>query len=707
MPRCRGPGGGSASPPASASKRASASASLSGSHTAIARAVAAARIALGAVGQQLRVALVETRDGRRRAIGGEDLRAAAETVFIDLEELERLVLVCADVVAASWKYHPRRSGGGREEGTRRASRAARPRSRAASIGTGAAWKRCTRRVRTWIPSDDRFPGGPHGRPRRAHRSRVRRQRQRSWPHRGRRVRSHATPASTTAARVTTGSGRAASALAFGLADRHPGACSARARRAASRPSPPTARSRDAPRRRPRRRGRRRAAPRRARGARRRGRAARRSRRRSRRPPARARPRRRARRAAPAPRRARRATRSRPCRSSPASTSLSCDSASASAARSCASSARAEQRRGARRVDAEAEIAQPVVGAAQARSAAAASPSSSSMRPAKTSASSSRCVMPSSSTILRADAIMRRAASVRPRSASSTPWHASATASTAGAPCVMRSTRTTSRQRPLARVTGLGPHSAASGATASTALARRRSPARRAAASARSSAASQAPTLPSRASAGAWTKCAFASPAASPSAASSSAAAATASAVACSACGAVSTVSWPAKQVCQARDAGRGWSRRRRGDGIADPFPNACPREAPQLVDRRRRWTDVAGGEQRLAPVEREIGARGIVAVEAIDARGRADPPRAADRRARARGGRRRRGGARRARRARVPCASSGPSSRRCWCACSRCQPIVSSCSMRVADLRLDPVGERSCSSARVPLSRRR
>ena len=83
-------------------------------------------------------------------------------------------------------------------------------------------------------------------------------------------------------------------------------------------------------------------------------------------------------------------------------------------------------------------------------------------------------MPSSSTMRRDDAIIRRAASVRPRSASSTAWQRSATASTAGAPCVMRSTRTTSRQRPLARVTGLGPHSAASGAPASTAFARRRS-----------------------------------------------------------------------------------------------------------------------------------------------------------------------------------------------------------------------------------------
>ena len=57
------------------------------------------------------------------------------------------------------------------------------------------------------------------------------------------------------------------------------------------------------------------------------------------------------------------------------------------------------------------------------------------------------------------------------------------ASTPGAPCVMRSTRTTSRHRPLARVTGLGPDNAASGAPASTAFTRRSSPARRAAASA--------------------------------------------------------------------------------------------------------------------------------------------------------------------------------------------------------------------------------
>ena len=70
--------------------------------------------------------------------------------------------------------------------------------------------------------------------------------------------------------------------------------------------------------------------------------------------------------------------------------------------------------------------------------------------------------------------MRRAASIRPRSASSTAWQRSATASTAGAPPVIRRTRTTSRQRPLARVTGLGPQSAARGRSARTASTRRRS-----------------------------------------------------------------------------------------------------------------------------------------------------------------------------------------------------------------------------------------
>ncbi len=56
---------------------------------------------LRALGQQLGVARVETRDGIAEMIGSEDLRAAAEPGFIDLEELERFVLVRADVVAAT------------------------------------------------------------------------------------------------------------------------------------------------------------------------------------------------------------------------------------------------------------------------------------------------------------------------------------------------------------------------------------------------------------------------------------------------------------------------------------------------------------------------------------------------------------------------------------------------------------------------------
>ena len=72
---------------------------------------------------------------------------------------------------------------------------------------------------------------------------------------------------------------------------------------------------------------------------------------------------------------------------------------------------------------------------------------------------------------RARAIIERAVSVRPRSASSTPWQRTDVASTAGEADVMRSSRTTSRQRPPARVTGPGPHRAATGATPSTAMTR--------------------------------------------------------------------------------------------------------------------------------------------------------------------------------------------------------------------------------------------
>ncbi len=166
---------------------------------------------------------------------------------------------------------------------------------------------------------------------------------------------------------------------------------------------------------------RRAAPRRAPCARRRGRAARRSRPRSRPPPSPARSRPRARRAAPAPRRARRATRSRPSgrrrralRSRARALPLRRRDP-ARAARAPSSAA------GACGVDAETEVAQSFVRAAQqALGRSRRRPRAARCDRRRRRPRSSRCAMPSSSTILRDDAIMRRAASVRPRSASSTP-----------------------------------------------------------------------------------------------------------------------------------------------------------------------------------------------------------------------------------------------------------------------------------------------
>ena len=248
---------------------------------------------------------------------------------------------------------------------------------------------------------------------------------------------------------------------------------------------------------------------------------------------------------------------------------------------------------------------------------------------------------------RANAIIRRAASARPRSASSTAWQRSATASTAGAPCVMRSTRTTSRQRPLARVTGLGPQSAASGApgehrVGAAAVAR----ARRAAASAWSSAPrtrrpGRAGPAPARARRAPWPRRRRRRPRAG-----LDGGAATASAVSRSRSGAVRTASWPAKQVCHAA---------RRADRR---------RSARAASTARRATVDVARGEQRLAPVElRARRAPGRRASRRSSAR----PEQARRERQvvalRARAGRRRRG----ARAARSPsarpCSSSGPSSR--------------------------------------------
>ena len=88
-------------------------------------------------------------------------------------------------------------------------------------------------------------------------------------------------------------------------------------------------------------------------------------------------------------------------------------------------------------------------------------------------------------------------------------------------------------------------------------------------------------------------------------------------------------------------------------------------EAAELVDRGRSGPDVAGGEQRLAPVEREIGARSGRRRRADRARGRAGSPPAADRHAPARVGPPRRDSARPARRARGRSRRSARARARC------------------------------------------
>ena len=128
-------------------------------------------------------------------------------------------------------------------------------------------------------------------------------------------------------------------------------------------------------------------------------------------------------------------------------------------------------------------------------AAAGSPAISSTMPVRYAVSSSPWRRPSSSSVARDDASIERDTSNRPRSASSTAWHRIDVASTDGDAVVMRRRRTTSRQRPPARATGLGPNSAAWGAAPRTAVTRRRSSTARAAPSARSSSTSASPTRP--------------------------------------------------------------------------------------------------------------------------------------------------------------------------------------------------------------------
>ena len=215
--------------------------------------------------QRLGIALVQAGDGVAEAIGGEGLLPADQPTRVGLEDAERFALVLSDVEptsCGSGRAHP-----AREEHQRIAERGERPvgvlriarsqqaanrfdRSLAIPRGSGPMIEL----VVGVAEQDQRFvvsarePGI----------ERSNRRGRRVQPQRAR-------------CRLRLRSARRCRRGHRTLARR-----AARARRAASRPSPPTARWRGAPRRRPRRRGRRRAAPRRARGARRRGRAARRS-----------------------------------------------------------------------------------------------------------------------------------------------------------------------------------------------------------------------------------------------------------------------------------------------------------------------------------------------------------------------------------------------------------------------------------------------
>ena len=375
------------------------------------------------------------------------------------------------------------------------------------------------------------------------------------------------------------------------------------------------------------------------------------------------------------------------RSSPASASLSWLSASASAARPCAQERAAEQRRGLRRVDAEALRAQPLVGGAQAALGGGGvaleqldepgedvgleeplrdaelldhAPRRRDHAPRRLGAPAQRLEHRLAAERDRLDRrralrdaqhahdVETAAARARHRARSPQRGQRRAGEHRVGAPPVAARAarrRARGRARPRTRRSRRAARARARAPSAPSPRRRRRPPRR-----------------------------------------ASPAAAATASAVARSACGSVSTASWPAKQVCQAR----------RRSELAG--------EAAELVDRPRRGADVAGREQRLAPVERQLGARGIRGIEPIE---RAAEQARRERQVvarRARAGPRPRGSAPRARRGRGRCSSSGPSSRRCWCACSRCQPIVSSCSTASPARASSQSAKRPCSSARVPFS---
>ena len=162
---------------------------------------------------------------------------------------------------------------------------------------------------------------------------------------------------------------------------------------------------------------------------------------------------------------------------------------------------------------------------------------------------------------------------------------------------MRSTRTTSRQRPLARVTGLGPHSAASGTPVSTALAIVTAPGGGERAVERGFGRPDLAETPER------------------------------DRVHEVGLRLAGGVAGRHELLGRGRDRiGGGAERLRIGErgalagkaGVPRPQANRVGGEPPELGDRRRRGADVAGGEQRLAPVERQIGARGVRDVEPLE-----------------------------------------------------------------------------------------
>ena len=250
----------------------------------------------------------------------------------------------------------------------------------------------------------------------------------------------------------------------------------------------------------------------------------------------------------------------------------------------------EQGGGLTGVGADAKGVQPFQAVRKCGSAATGSPSIDSMIPANSSVSISPCRRPRSATTWRASASIVRALSGRPRSSSSTARQRSDVASSEGAAVVIRCIRTTSRHRPPALGTGLGPHSAAPGAAPSAAVICRWSPPWRAAMSASKRSTSQSPIRPSRARAPARTRCALASPAGS--------------------------LRRPNSSMAPCSRA----STSQRSGGVDDELTPIAGRprrqglvgDAVEFIHQRRTRGDVTRGQERLAADEQKFGVERLV-----------------------------------------------------------------------------------------------